>query len=124
MSLSDGMAAVNLEMPSRIPRVEFDAETHWELVSKVTGIGVDVESPEDVKTKATLTFIRSWNYDIKLEPLINEIELNAKRTCMDTLNTLQVESITTTTSIVPLKLQKRFSHSIPGKCMAPKTKVN
>ncbi|MCI0494219.1 hypothetical protein L0Z72_04360 [candidate division KSB1 bacterium] len=82
MSLETGMAAVNLEMPPRIPRVEFDAETHWELVKKVTGIDVSVESSDEVRNKATRTFIQAWNYDIKLEPLIGDPELDAKRTCM------------------------------------------
>jgi hypothetical protein len=82
MSLPDGTAAVNLEIPARIPRVEFDAETHWELVSKVIEIHVHLESPDEVKMNAIRAFIQTWNYDIKLESLINEFELNARHSSM------------------------------------------
>ncbi|MCP4751904.1 MAG: hypothetical protein GY866_13500 [Proteobacteria bacterium] len=63
MSLEDGMAALNLEMPSRIPRTEYSAEQHWELVRKVTDIEVDKASPYDVKASASSEFIKKWNYD-------------------------------------------------------------
>jgi len=51
-------------MPRRIPRSEFDAECHWELVKAVTGIPVSVESPGELKHQARLAFIRAWNYDV------------------------------------------------------------
>jgi len=82
MSYEDGWAAVNLEMPSRVPRVEFDAERHWPLVNKVTGIEVDINSPDPVKKQATQAFIRAWNYDIRLDNLINQRELSDKCTSM------------------------------------------
>ena len=47
MSYDDGWAAVNLEMPSRVPRFEADASYHWPLVRTVTGIEVGVESPPE-----------------------------------------------------------------------------
>ena len=46
MSYEDGWMAVNLDMPIRVPRVEFDAEMHWTLVRKVTGIYVDTQERE------------------------------------------------------------------------------
>jgi hypothetical protein len=64
MSYADGWAAMNLAMPARVTRVEFDADCHWELVKAVTGIPVTVESPNEVKHQARLAFIRAWNYDI------------------------------------------------------------
>jgi hypothetical protein len=82
MSFVDGWAAVNLEMPPRVPRVEFDAERHWALVKAVTGIEVDVDSPWSTKHEASRAFIRAWNYDIRLTSLIGHGELNAKRTSM------------------------------------------
>jgi len=82
MSYEDGWAAVNLEMPPRIPRTEFDAECHWELVKAVTGIDVAVESPEEVKRKARLAFIRAWDYDLLFGCLIGHGELDALRTHM------------------------------------------
>ena len=43
MSYQNGWSAINLEMPKIIPRFEPSAgEYHWDLVSKVTGIEVDV----------------------------------------------------------------------------------
>ena len=82
MSYNDGWAAVNLEMPRRIPRVEFDAERHWPLVKAVTGIDVDVDSPDQTKHEASQAFVKAWNYDIQLTPLIGHGELNARRTSM------------------------------------------
>ena len=63
MSYEDGWAAINLEMPERIPRTEYSAEGHWALVSAVTGISVDQDSPDDLKARAQQAFVRAWNYD-------------------------------------------------------------
>jgi len=82
MSYSDGWAAINLEMPSRVPRTEFDAERHWDLVKAVTGFNVNMHSAEDSKEQASRQFIRAWNYDLRLMPLIGGEELDAKRTKM------------------------------------------
>lgn len=82
MSYDDGWAAVHLEMPPRVPRVEFDAERHWALVRAVTGIEVGIESPDKVKAQASRAFIRTWNYDISLEPLIGQGELSVRCTNM------------------------------------------
>jgi uroporphyrinogen-III decarboxylase len=82
MSFENGWAAVNLKMTGRVPRMEFDAETHWELVKRVTGIDVAVESPEKVKAQASQAFIRAWNYDMLFAALILHEELDAKRTRM------------------------------------------
>ena len=82
MSYEDGWAAANMEMPSRVPRVEFDAEGHWALVKAVTGIPVDFDSPAETKQEASRAFIKAWNYDIRLTPLIGHGELEAKRTSM------------------------------------------
>lgn len=38
MSLQNGLSALNLEMPDKIPRTEYSAHFHWDLVQKVTGI--------------------------------------------------------------------------------------
>ena len=82
MSFLDGWSAVNLEMPGRIPRVEFDAEDHWALVEAVTGVKVTPESPEQSKEEVRRAFVRAWNYDIRLTPLVGEEELSAKCTSM------------------------------------------
>lgn len=82
MSFIDGWAAVNLEMPPRVPRVEFDAESHWALVRAVTSIDVNVDSSEEKQQEARSAFARAWNYDIRLTCLIGHGELDAKRTSM------------------------------------------
>jgi len=59
MSYAAGWAAVNLEMQDRVPRTEFDAESHWPLVHAVTGIQVDRDSPEEHKERARRAFVRA-----------------------------------------------------------------
>jgi hypothetical protein len=82
MSYADGWAALNLERTARVPRIEFDAESHWELVRAVTGIAVDIDSPAEHKQKARSAFVRAWDYDFCLTPLIGHGELDARRTTM------------------------------------------
>ena len=82
MSFENGWAAINLKMTGRVPRMEFDAETHWELVKRVTGLDVAVESSPAVKARASQAFIRAWDYDLQLGALIEHEELDAKRTRM------------------------------------------
>jgi len=75
MSFTDGWAAMNLEMTARVPRTEFDAERHWELVQAVTGIEVSFDSPPEVLERASRAFVRAWDYDTKLACLISYNEL-------------------------------------------------
>jgi hypothetical protein len=82
MSYTDGWAAVNLEMPARIPRTEFDAESHWPLVRAVTNIQINRDSSAELKDEAQRAFARAWDYDIRLTPLIGHGELDARRTSM------------------------------------------
>ena len=83
MSVEDGWAAVNLEMPKRIPRVEFSiTEYHFDLMKAVTGIDVGPTSPPEVKGRAAQAFVRKWNYDIFLAYLITKEALASKRTHM------------------------------------------
>ncbi|MHC4983690.1 MAG: uroporphyrinogen decarboxylase family protein [Planctomycetota bacterium] len=65
MSYEDGWAAVNLGMPPRVPRFEPSAgEYHWELVKTVTGIDVNVDSPQEIKRQARQAFLKAWDYGI------------------------------------------------------------
>ncbi|MBN2093713.1 hypothetical protein JW964_29100 [candidate division KSB1 bacterium] len=82
MSFKAGWAAVNLEMTPYIPRVEFDAERHWELVKIVTGIDVNFDSPQELKTQASKAFMRAWDYSIYLCPLIGGEELQTCHSSM------------------------------------------
>ncbi len=82
MSYEDGWAALNLEMPARIPRTEYSAEQHWDLIRAVTGVDVGVDSPESLQQSAGEAFQRAWNYDLFWQTLINHIEFGALRTDM------------------------------------------
>ena len=62
MSYKNGMAALNLEMPDIVPRVEYSAESHWELVNKVTGSSVNAHSGQAEREAATNAFIGAWDY--------------------------------------------------------------
>lgn len=82
MSYEDGWAALNLEMPARIPRTEYSAEGHWELIRAVTGIEVTVDSPPELKAQASRAFMRAWNYDLFWSTLIGDDEFGPWRTDM------------------------------------------
>jgi uroporphyrinogen-III decarboxylase len=82
MAYSDGWAAVNLERPKRIPRVEFDASWHWDLVARVTGRPVRHDSPEPLRREASRAFIRAWNYDLFPGTMLHVPEIQAVRTQM------------------------------------------
>ncbi|MBE3038506.1 MAG: hypothetical protein IMZ62_06820, partial [Chloroflexi bacterium] len=57
MSYEDGWAALNLEKPKRIPRTEYSAEMHWDLIEAVTGIAVAVDSSGELKRRAANAFM-------------------------------------------------------------------
>jgi hypothetical protein len=62
-------------MPARIPRTEYSAESHWDLIRAVTGIDVQVESSEDTKSRAQVAFMKAWNYDLFWSTLIGHGDL-------------------------------------------------
>jgi hypothetical protein len=82
MSFDDGWAAIHLEMPARIPRTEYSADFHWDLIKTVTGIEVGVESSAAVKSAASQAFMRAWNYDFLWSTLIGHEEFGAYTTDM------------------------------------------
>jgi hypothetical protein len=82
MSFDDGWAALNLEMPPRVPRTEYSAEGHWELLAAVTGMPVRVESTEQEKQAAQNDFYHRWNYDLFWSTLIGGGDLGESRTRM------------------------------------------
>lgn len=82
MSYQDGWSALNLEMPGRVPRTEYSASNHWELVSAVTGMAVDPESTPEDQAKAKRAFEQAWNYDFVWATLISRLFLEEKRTRM------------------------------------------
>ena len=82
MSYNYGMAAINLEMTDRVPRVEYSAETHWDLVKAVTGIDVNSQSGIEVQQNATAAFKKAWNYDYEWDILTHNYIFNGKYTKM------------------------------------------
>jgi hypothetical protein len=82
MSYQDGISAIHLEMPERVPRTEYSVTEHWKLVTKVTGIQVDAFSDDATKKKASSRFMREWNFDFNWNILINSREFGDTRTKM------------------------------------------
>jgi hypothetical protein len=82
LSFQDGWAAIHLQMPGRVPRTEYSAESHWDLIKAVTGIDVGVESPGEVKTAAAAAFRLAWNYDFAWSTLIAGGVFGERRTSM------------------------------------------
>ena len=70
MSYDDGWAAMNLEMPKRIPRTEYSAPRHRDLITAVTGINVGANSSDELQHKASLTFMKAWNYSFFWSTLV------------------------------------------------------
>jgi hypothetical protein len=71
MSYQDGWAAINLEMPPRVPRTEYSVRSHWDLLKVVTGIDVSYESSDEIKAKAQSIFFQKWNWDFFWRILFN-----------------------------------------------------
>ena len=82
MSYHDGMAAIHLEMPERVPRTEYSADTHWELIHRVTGIKVDMNSDQQLKNAAGIAFRKAWQYDFVWKVLIYHHVFEGKYTKM------------------------------------------
>ncbi len=83
MSYTDGWKALNLEMPGRVPRTEYSAaEMHFDLIRAVTGIPVDISSPDAVKHEARVAFMRAWNFDLCWSTLIGGEVFGDLRTSM------------------------------------------
>ncbi len=82
MSYADGWAALNLEMPARVPRTEYSVEKHWPLLRIVTGMDVDNDSPEPVKRAAQAAFMRAWNYGLTWNTLVDNRIFGTLRTDM------------------------------------------
>lgn len=62
MSKENAMAALRMEMPNKIPRTEYSAHFHWDLVKAVTGLDVSPESDERRQTEASSAFVKAWDY--------------------------------------------------------------
>lgn len=82
MSYIDGMAAINLEMPDKVPRTEYSADFHWKLIQTVTGISVHENSSAEVKEKASNLFRKLWDYGFVWSTRTNRTEMDKCRTDM------------------------------------------
>ncbi len=82
VSYDDGWAAINLDMPPRVPRTEYSTELHFDLLAAVTGIEVSVESPSSVSSAAVAAFQRAWNFDFFWSTLIGGDQFGQMRTHM------------------------------------------
>lgn len=84
MSYEDGWAALNLEMPPRVPRTEYSADRHWELISRATGTEVSKEDSPEEQDRASRLFRspKGWNYDLVWNILIHSRHLGDFRTDM------------------------------------------
>jgi len=50
-------------MPDIIPRTEFSAEFHWDLIQAVTGIKTGAHNHEETRQHASSAFVKAWDYD-------------------------------------------------------------
>lgn len=75
MSYQDGLAALNLEMPDFVPRTEYSAEMHWELIEAVTGIHVSNDSSTQQQTEAASAFMKAWNYGLSWNVFADHAQL-------------------------------------------------
>jgi hypothetical protein len=82
MSFDHGWAAINLEMPPRVPRTEYSADFHWDLVRAVTGIEADDSSPRQLRTEASKAFMKAWNYDFLWNTMVGDQYFGERRTKM------------------------------------------
>lgn len=82
MAYDDAWAAMHLEMPPRVPRTEYSAEMHWDLMRAVTGIPVSSASTPEVRDEAARAFMRAWDYGTVWSTLIGGGEFGEWRTRM------------------------------------------
>ncbi len=82
MSYEDGWAAMNLEMPPRVPRTEYSVTEHWGVIEAVTGLEIEPTSPAALKKRGALALMDAFNFDFRWSTLIGDGELDACRTDM------------------------------------------
>ena len=82
MSYQDGWAAINLEMPPRVPHTEYSVATHWGVIEAVTGIRVGPDSSQAKKHRASRALSRAWDFDFAWSTLIGNAEFGEYQTDM------------------------------------------
>lgn len=83
MSFQDGMDALNLKMPKKIPRTEYSvSRLFWSLQKAVTGIDVQESSDQATKLKAMMAFEKAWDFGISWAVLTQSDVFQGHRTSM------------------------------------------
>jgi len=82
MSYQDGWAALNLEMPDRVPRTEYSLNYNHALISAITGIEVNANSPGELIGKANYQAMLNWNFDFQWNTLVGGQFFNGLGTYM------------------------------------------
>ena len=84
MSYQDGWAALNLEMPRRVPRTEYSTSMHYDLISEVTGIPLSIESSDSEKARVNRVFEGAdyWDFCLSWSTLISYNDLGPYNTSM------------------------------------------
>lgn len=82
MTYEHGWAAINLEMPPRVPHTEYSVTEHWDLIKTVTGIEVHPDSPAELKQRAAFALMSVWDFDFRWSTLIGNDEVGEYATDM------------------------------------------
>jgi hypothetical protein len=82
MSFEQGWAAINLEMPPRVPHTEYSVTEHWDLIKTVTGIEATPDSPVEIKRRAGFALMKAWDFDFRWSTLIGNDEVGEYSTDM------------------------------------------
>ena len=83
MSYDTGWAALNLQMPDRIPRTEYSlAEYHFPLIERITGLKVSDQSTGSEKLAARRAMREAWTFDLSWNTCIYSTEFGDCRTKM------------------------------------------
>ena len=82
MSFTDGMAALTLQTPPRVPRTEYSVEMHYDLVAAVTGMRIGEQTPWPERHNAYLALHRAWQIDLLWNIMISSAEFGTYRTDM------------------------------------------
>ncbi len=82
MSYQDGWAAMQLEMPPRVPHTEYSVESHWEVVRATTGLEVYLNSSDALRRQASFAFMKACNYDLRWNTLVYRQSFGEYRTRM------------------------------------------
>jgi hypothetical protein len=82
MTYADGWAALNLEMPARVPHTEYSVTEHWGVVKAVTDLDIHPDSPPALKRRGSLALMKAWDFDFRWSTLIGDAEVAACSTDM------------------------------------------